>query len=385
MQVSERVTPSRRSTKDAETPNKKIQYSKWGRELVLNDAAKDIMDVHVREDTQHESGGVLVGTYEAATGRIQVKGAIPARKAIGSITSLTFTHDSWDEINEVKDEKYPNDVILGWYHSHPHFGVFLSEYDSFIQKNFFSEAWQIAYVIDPLLGTCGFFGWENEEIVQYRDWIILGTGSSPVLKQSENKIVISNEQKFTNRFRIVAVASLGILLAMFLGYTLSPKSAPTFQENLTNQLTNSQITALDNSLNLLMAHLVDNSSNSAVSNCQRNIQSVGQQLTADFSSWLNGGVDSSYVVKDFSSLEQSSCLSESVKSLVYKLDRLFTVTTSTKAPATTTTKVPATTTTKAPATTTTKVPATTTTKVPATTTTKVPATTTTQAPATTAT
>jgi len=235
MQVSERVTPSRRSTKDAETPNKKIQYSKWGRELVLNDAAKDIMDVHVREDTQHESGGVLVGTYEAATGRIQVTGAIPARKAIGSITSLTFTHDSWDEINEVKDEKYPNDVILGWYHSHPHFGVFLSEYDSFIQKNFFSEAWQIAYVIDPLLGTCGFFGWENEEIVQYRDWIILGTGSSPVLKQSEKKIVISNEQKMSNRFRIAAFSVLIIGVSFFLGFSLksqdiAPSPPPTNNE-----------------------------------------------------------------------------------------------------------------------------------------------------------
>ena len=358
--MSERVTPSRRSAKDAETPNKKIQYSKWGRELVLNDAAKDIMDVHVREDTQHESGGVLVGTYEAATGRIQVKGAIPARKAIGSITSLTFTHDSWDEVNEVKDEKYPNDVILGWYHSHPHFGVFLSEYDSFIQKNFFSEAWQIAYVIDPLLGTCGFFGWENEEIVQYRDWIILGTGSSPVLNQAEKKIIINNEQKLTNRFRIIAAASLGILLALFLGYALSPKSAPTFQVNSSNQPTSSQITALDNSFNLLMGHLVNNSSNSAVSDCQRNIQSVKQELTTDYISWLNGGVDSSYVVKDLSSLEQSLCLSDSVKNLVYKLDSLITVTTSTKAPVTTSTKAPVTTTTKAPVTTSTKAPVTTT-------------------------
>ena len=243
MQVSERVTPSRRSAKDAETPNKKIQYSKWGRELVLNDAAKDIMDVHVREDTQHESGGVLVGTYEAATGRIQVKGAIPARKATGSITSLTFTHDSWDEVNEVKDEKYPNDVILGWYHSHPHFGVFLSEYDSFIQKNFFSEAWQIAYVIDPLLGTCGFFGWENEEIVQYRDWIILGTGSSPVLKQAEKKIVISNEQKMSNRFRIAAFSVLVIGVSFFLGFSLKsqgvePSPPPTSNETVVTSTTN---------------------------------------------------------------------------------------------------------------------------------------------------
>ena len=130
--MSERNKSSRTSSKDAETPNKKIQFSKWGRELVLDDVAKDIMDVHVREDTQHESGGVLVGTYEVETGRIQIRGAIPARKAVGSITSLTFTHDSWDEVNEVKDEKYPNDVILGWYHSHPHITVWPSHVGSLI-------------------------------------------------------------------------------------------------------------------------------------------------------------------------------------------------------------------------------------------------------------
>lgn len=41
---------------------------------------------------------------------------------------------------------------MGWYHSHPGFGVEFSELDVFIQRNFFSSPTQIALVMDPLDG-----------------------------------------------------------------------------------------------------------------------------------------------------------------------------------------------------------------------------------------
>jgi hypothetical protein len=42
--------------------------------------------------------------------------------------------------------------IVGWYHSHPGFGVEFSEMDLFIHRNFFPGPGQIAYVTDPLGG-----------------------------------------------------------------------------------------------------------------------------------------------------------------------------------------------------------------------------------------
>ena len=65
---------------------------------------------------------------------------------------------------EVKDELYPEERIVGWYHSHPGFGVFLSEHDLFIQENFFSSPGQVAWVYDPHTDEEGCFGWVAGEV-----------------------------------------------------------------------------------------------------------------------------------------------------------------------------------------------------------------------------
>ena len=53
---------------------------------------------------------------------------------------------------------------MGWYHSHPGFGVFLSDHDTFIHKNFFSSALQVAWVYDPHSDEEGCFGWAGERL-----------------------------------------------------------------------------------------------------------------------------------------------------------------------------------------------------------------------------
>ena len=62
----------------------------------------------------------------------------------------------------MKDSRYPDQRIVGWYHSHPGFGVFLSEHDLFIHRNFFSDPAQIAWVYDPHSDEEGCFAWEKE-------------------------------------------------------------------------------------------------------------------------------------------------------------------------------------------------------------------------------
>ena len=53
---------------------------------------------------------------------------------------------------------------MGWYHSHPGFGVFLSDHDTFIHKNFFSSPGQVAWVFDPHSDEEGCFGWVGGRI-----------------------------------------------------------------------------------------------------------------------------------------------------------------------------------------------------------------------------
>lgn len=126
----------------------------------------DEMDAHVAEDTSVEHGGVMVGHHDPATGTTSITGAIRALGAVSEVASLRFTHETWDHIGSVMEKRFPNAEMVGWYHSHPHFGIFLSEHDQFIHRNFFSQPWQVAYVRDPLLDQRGFFVWEADQIVQ---------------------------------------------------------------------------------------------------------------------------------------------------------------------------------------------------------------------------
>ena len=54
--------------------------------------------------------------------------------------------------------------LLGWQHTHPGLGVFLSEQDLFIHRNFFAEAWQIALVVDPRRQDFAFFHWRQGQV-----------------------------------------------------------------------------------------------------------------------------------------------------------------------------------------------------------------------------
>lgn len=79
--------------------------------------------------------------------------------------SLTFTQDAWEHIHRTLERSYPDDEqIVGWYHSHPGFGIFLSEHDLFIHRNFFSGPSQIALVVDPHATTEGVFVWGERGI-----------------------------------------------------------------------------------------------------------------------------------------------------------------------------------------------------------------------------
>jgi proteasome lid subunit RPN8/RPN11 len=77
------------------------------------------------------------------------------------MAEVTFTHESWSQINKEMDAKFADERIVGWYHSHPDFGIFLSERDCFIHEHFFSGPGQVAYVIDPVRDLEGVFAWRN--------------------------------------------------------------------------------------------------------------------------------------------------------------------------------------------------------------------------------
>jgi len=117
---------------------------------------------HARSSSKTEVCGVLIG--DGRKNSVVIEACIAGLNAAQAGTHVTFTQDTWEHIYKTKDKDYPNQRIVGWYHSHPGFGVFLSDHDTFIHKNFFSSPLQVAWVYDPHSDEEGCFGWLGNRI-----------------------------------------------------------------------------------------------------------------------------------------------------------------------------------------------------------------------------
>lgn len=131
--------------------------------------------VHAKESLDKEVCGVLAGEVcEDDDGLfIAVRGAIRGGRAKEGATHVTFTQETWEAIHAEMEETHPKLAIIGWYHTHPGFGVEFSEMDLFIQRSFFSAPTQIALVMDPLSGEEAICTAASDGEVQYleRFWI----------------------------------------------------------------------------------------------------------------------------------------------------------------------------------------------------------------------
>jgi proteasome lid subunit RPN8/RPN11 len=123
------------------------------RVAMTKDAYADITS-HAASSLDAEICGVLAGTQcEDDDGPfLKVSAAVRGEAAKKGSTHVTFTHETWDVIHKAMEKDHPKLDIVGWYHSHPGFGVEFSEMDIFIQKNFFKADTQVAFVVDPLGG-----------------------------------------------------------------------------------------------------------------------------------------------------------------------------------------------------------------------------------------
>jgi proteasome lid subunit RPN8/RPN11 len=116
---------------------------------------------HAGTDLEREVGGGLVGTWRVDPSNqamfTVVEAMIPARHARHGSAYLTFTQDTLVEMNDELEERFPGKRLVGWFHTHPQMGIFLSHYDQFLHRHFFPHPWQVALVIEPHESLGGFF------------------------------------------------------------------------------------------------------------------------------------------------------------------------------------------------------------------------------------
>jgi proteasome lid subunit RPN8/RPN11 len=134
---------------------------KPGVEVFVTQAAFRAINDHANSDLDNEVGGWLAGRWcrdiETKAEYIVVEALLPAQQVRSGSTFLTFTHDSQVAMLSALEEKYSKKGIIGWYHTHPRMGIFLSGYDVWLHDHFFPHLWQIALVIEPHSKTAGFF------------------------------------------------------------------------------------------------------------------------------------------------------------------------------------------------------------------------------------
>lgn len=193
------------------------------RPVYFSDEVLSAVQAHGWRCMGAEVGGLLLGSVaRSPQGEyIRVEQALPARMAGEKRSELTFTHETWAALNEDHKNTWPGLSIVGWYHTHPGLGVFMSERDCFIHSSFFSRQTSVALVVDPLDATRGVFQKVDDRVVQvpgfhvygpadHRDGIELlarlpgeGLGLKPPRSRWRRVLPV---------LRIVVVALLGALL-----------------------------------------------------------------------------------------------------------------------------------------------------------------------------
>jgi proteasome lid subunit RPN8/RPN11 len=132
------------------------------------------MKSHASTTTEVELCGVLLGDVRRDNLGffLTIDAVIEGKHANNYGAQVTFTHQTWDHIHAIKDKQFPNKKIVGWYHTHPGFGVFLSGMDVFIQENYFNVPFQVAIVIETKAHEEGCFAWvEGKSTPLSRYWV----------------------------------------------------------------------------------------------------------------------------------------------------------------------------------------------------------------------
>lgn len=168
--------------------------------------------------TENEHGGILIGRVLNEMGKENtiIEGFIEAKYNTATPTTLTFTHETWEYFHSEIDRKFKDKKIVGWIHTHPNFGIFLSENDRFIQQNFFTDSNQVAYVVDPIQYDEGFFFWINDKLERCPGFYLFDKNGVKIKQKVWNKdddISYDNEPETVKKSNFLMIVLIVALIA----------------------------------------------------------------------------------------------------------------------------------------------------------------------------
>jgi proteasome lid subunit RPN8/RPN11 len=131
-----------------------------------------------------ETGGFLLGQagFDPDSGSWYnwIDEVVPIKPAEANPVHFTFT---WKDVDQVRAHREREEKsLIGWYHTHPGLGIFLSDTDLHkTHEQLFNELFQVALVYDPISGRAGYFsrnasGFLDTGIANWREFQLIKLG-----------------------------------------------------------------------------------------------------------------------------------------------------------------------------------------------------------------
>jgi proteasome lid subunit RPN8/RPN11 len=127
--------------------------------VAVDTVAADTVNRHLAR-SDDEQGGLLLGEVYAegsavASSRVvRITQAVPSLDFASTGVSLRMSSAVWEA---ARGQLGAQELIVGWYHSHPGLGAFFSHTDRRTQRAFFAHAYSVGWVVDPVHGESAWF------------------------------------------------------------------------------------------------------------------------------------------------------------------------------------------------------------------------------------
>jgi hypothetical protein len=131
--------------------------------IVMDLNIYDELVTQLKLSATEENGGYLIGNVyrdpESPADEehpdfkwlVEVTQVVPAEGTFGNQLLLLFTSETWSRVNQRIDKEFPNQKLIGWYHTHLFAGsdsFGLSELDQVLHRQFFTKPWQVALLLN---------------------------------------------------------------------------------------------------------------------------------------------------------------------------------------------------------------------------------------------
>ncbi len=205
--------------------------------LVFREDVMLHLDQFSQVHTRGEHGGFLVGRKRelktAEQFEVLVERFVPVTQK-DDAARLVITQEHVETVERALREQ--EEEIVGWAHTHPGFGVFLSNFDKEQHLRFFPEPWHIAYVMDNQAFQRAAYHAADGEWHRLEGYYVLK-------EMAHNETVVEAVKRKPFRPRLIPVILLVALLigAGSLGYRwIRRLAAPPPQEAETVDLSRSE-------------------------------------------------------------------------------------------------------------------------------------------------